>query len=254
MKILIIEDEIPAARRLQKMIREKLPDAEIAEQPDSVKASVKWFQEHGQPDLVFMDIHLADGNCFEIFEQVDITCPIIFTTAYDAYAVRAFEVNAIAYLMKPVKAADLDAALKKYDKLKASAASFNYQHLLETIQSESETYQKRLLVKIGQTIRAIEIENIAYFYTKDKIVTIVTNDNRKYPADYNLDQLEKMLDPRQFFRINRQFIVGIKAIGEMYIISKSRIKMALHPPIDVETAVSSERVAGFKKWLTNETA
>ncbi|MBX7108881.1 MAG: LytTR family DNA-binding domain-containing protein [Chitinophagales bacterium] len=252
MKILIIEDEIAAARRLRKMTGELLKEAEILDVLDSVKSAVKWFREHAQPDLVLMDIHLADGNCFEIVKEVEINCPIIFTTAYDTYAVKAFEVNAIAYLMKPVKANDLEAALKKYDKLKSSSSSFNYQRLLETIQSEGGAYQKRLLIKIGQTIRALEINDIAYFYTHDKIVTIITGDNRKYPADYTLDQLEKLLDPKLFFRINRQFIVSSKAIREMYVISKSRVKMVLHPPVDAETAVSAERVATFKKWLTDE--
>ncbi|MGB3077179.1 MAG: LytTR family DNA-binding domain-containing protein [Chitinophagales bacterium] len=252
MKILIIEDEIAAARRLRKMVSEALKDADIEDPLDSVKSAVKWFNDHGQPDLVFMDIHLADGNCFEIVEQVEINCPIIFTTAYDTYAVRAFEVNAIAYLMKPVKAGDLGAALKKYDKLKSASTNFNYQRLLETIHGDGGGYQKRLLLKIGQTIRALEINDIAYFYTHDKIVTIITGENRKYPADYTLDQLEKMLDPKLFFRINRKFIVSSKAIREMYVISKSRVKMVLHPPIDAETAVSAERVATFKKWLTDE--
>ncbi|MEO6167923.1 MAG: LytTR family DNA-binding domain-containing protein [Chitinophagales bacterium] len=252
MKILIVEDEIAAARRLRKMIVEAVKEAEIADVLDSVKSAVKWFQENKQPDLVFMDIHLADGNCFEIVEQVEINCPIIFTTAYDTYALRAFDVNAIAYLMKPVKAADLAVAIKKYEKLKATSSSFNYQRLIETMHAESGGFQKRLLLKIGQTIRALEVKDIAYFHTHDKIVTIITSDSRKYPADYTLDQLEKMLDPKLFFRINRQFIVSSKAIREMYVISKSRVKMALHPPIDMETAVSSERVATFKKWLTDE--
>lgn len=252
MRILIIEDEIAAARRLRKMISEAVKEAEITDVLDSVKASVKWLETNEHPDIVFMDIHLADGNCFEIFEQVEINCPIIFITAYDTYAVRAFEVNAIAYLMKPVKSADLEAAFKKFSKLKSSSSNFSYQRLLETIHAEGGSFQKRLLLKIGQTIRALEINDIAYFYTHDKIVTIVTSDNRKYPADYTLDQLEKMLDPKLFFRINRQFIVSSKAIREMYVISKSRVKMVLHPPIDAETAVSSERVATFKKWLTDE--
>ena len=252
MRILIIEDEIAAARRLRKMLGEINKEAEVVEVLDSVKSSVKWLQANEQPDIILMDIQLADGNCFEIFKQVEINCPIIFTTAYDAFAVKAFEVNAIAYLMKPVKSADLEGALKKFDKLKSGSSSFNYQRLLETLHAEGGAYQKRLLLKIGQTIRALEINDIAYFYTHDKIVTIITNDNRKYPGDYTLDQLEKMLDPKLFFRINRQFIVSSKAIREMYVISKSRVKMVLHPPIDAETAVSSERVAPFKKWLTDE--
>ncbi len=251
-KILVVEDEIAAARRLSKMITEAVGDAEIMDVMDSVQSTIKWLSEHSQPDLMFMDVHLADGNCFEIFRKVEINCPVIFITAYDTYAIRAFEVNAIAYLMKPVKAVDLENALRKYEKLKPASSSFDYQKLLETIHAENDTYQKRLLLKIGQTIRAIELSEVAYFFTHDKIVTIVTPENRKYPADYTLDQLEKMLDPKLFFRINRQFIVSSKAIREMYVISKSRVKINLHPPAEMETAVSSERVANFKKWLTEE--
>ena len=252
MKVLIIEDEIAAARRLKKMVTDADKEAEIIDTIDSVETSVRWFRAHPQPDLVFMDVHLADGNCFEIFRNVEINCPIIFITAYDEYAIKAFEVNAIAYLMKPVKAADLDTALRKYQKLKPAASNFDYQKLIETIQTDTGSFQKRLLLKIGQTIRAIEINDISYFYTHDKIVTIVTGDNRKYPADYTLDQLEDILDPKTFFRINRQFIVNSKSIREMYVISKSRVKLNLNPPTDMETAVSSERVANFKKWLTEE--
>ena len=252
MKVLIVEDETAAARRLKKMISDAEKDAEIADVIDSVESAVKWFRNNSAPDLVFMDVHLADGNCFEIFKNVEINCPIIFVTAYDAYAIRAFEVNTIAYLLKPVKSADLQAALLKYQKLKLPASGFDYQRLLESLHTDGGGHQKRLLLKIGQTIRAVEVSDIAYFYTHDKIVTIVTQEGRKYPADYTLDQLEKMLDSQLFFRINRQFIVNSKAIREMYVISKSRVKMNLHPPIDVETAVSSERVANFKKWLTEE--
>lgn len=252
MKVLLIEDEIAAGRRLRKMITELKKDIEIIDILDSVKAAVKWFKSNSQPDLVFMDVHLADGECFEIFKQVEINCPIIFTTAYDEYAVRAFDVNAIAYMMKPVKTAELEAALRKYQKLKSTASSADYEKLLETLSAKNGSYQKRLLLKVGQTIRAIEMSDISYFYTHDKIITIVTSENRKYPADYTLDQLEKMLDPKLFFRINRQFIVSSKAIREMYVISKSRVKLNLHPAIDAETAVSSERVSHFKKWLTEE--
>lgn len=252
MKILIIEDETAAARRLRKMITDIVKEADILDVIDSVTSAVKWFKNHPQPDLVFMDVHLADDNCFEIFKQVELNCPVIFTTAFDEYAIRAFEVNAIAYLMKPVKNTDLESALRKYQKLMAGPSQYDYQRLLESIHTDSSGYQKRLLLKIGQTIRAVAITDIAYFYTHDKIVTIVTSENRKYPADYTLDQLEKMLDPKLFFRINRQFIVSSKAIREMYVISKSRVKINLDPSIDAETAVSAERVSNFKKWLTAE--
>lgn len=254
MKILLVEDEVAAARRLQKQVSHIVKGAEIIDVLDSIESTVRWFNKHEQPELVFMDIHLADGNCFEIFKQTNIECPVIFTTAYDEYAIRAFEVNAIAYLMKPIKEDELIAAMQKYEKLKAGFSSFGYQQLVESMNTSKTGFQKRLLLKIGQTIRAIEITDVAYFYTKDKIVSIITTDNKKYPSDYTLDQLEKILDPKMFFRINRQFILNIKSIREMHVISKSRIKINLFPPTDHETAVSSERVANFKKWLTEESA
>jgi two-component system response regulator LytT len=252
MKVLIIEDEVAAARRLQKMISGIIRGAQIIDVLDSIESSVIWFKKHDQPELVFMDIHLADGDCFEIFKQVSVECPVIFTTAYDEYAIRAFEVNAIAYLMKPIKDDELQAAMVKFEKLKADYSALGYQKLTEAMNLNSSGYQKRLLLKLGQTIRAIEIADISYFFTQDKIVSIVTAENRKYPSDYTLDQLEKILDPKMFFRINRQIIVNSKAIREMYVISKSRVKLNLHPPTELETAVSAERVAHFKKWLTEE--
>ena len=252
MKILLIEDEAAAARRLKKMISEVIKDAEIFEPIDSVEAATKWFRNHPAPDLVFMDIQLADGTCFEILKQTDIVSPVIFTTAYDEYAIRAFEVNAIAYLLKPVKILELQNAIRKLEKLKSGPGA-DYQKLLESVPMEG-SYQKRLLLKIGQTFRAVEVNDIAYFFTQHKIVTLTTFDNRKYPSDYTLEELEKVLDPKHFFRINRQFIINIKSIREMFVISKSRVKINLHPSVEnsVETAVSAERVAHFKKWLTEE--
>jgi len=250
MKILIVEDEAAAARRLKKMILEIQPDVEIINEMDSVESTVNWFNKNPSPDLVFMDIQLADGTCFDIFKQVEVTAPVIFVTAYDEYAIRAFDVNAIAYLLKPVKSDDLGNAIKKLVRFKSKTAP-DYQKLIESIHVPGE-FQKRLLIKIGQSIRAVEIADIAYFYTQDKIVTLVTFENRKYPTDYTLDELEKVLNPDQFFRINRQFIINNKSIREMYVISKSRVKVILHPPCDMDTAVSAERSATFKKWLTGK--
>jgi len=250
MKILIVEDEAAAARRLKKMILEIQPDVEIINEMDSVESTVNWFNKNPSPDLVFMDIQLADGTCFDIFKQVEVTAPVIFVTAYDEYAIRAFDVNAIAYLLKPVKSDDLGNAIKKLVRFKSKAAP-DYQKLIESIHVPGE-FQKRLLIKIGQSIRAVEIADIAYFYTQDKIVTLVTFENRKYPTDYTLDELEKVLNPDQFFRINRQFIINNKSIREMYVISKSRVKVILHPPCEMDTAVSAERSATFKKWLTGK--
>jgi two-component system LytT family response regulator len=250
MKILIVEDEAAAARRLKKMILDLYPEEQIVNELDSVESSVRWFNNNPSTDLVFMDIQLADGLCFEIFKQVEVTAPVIFVTAYDEYAIRAFEVNAIAYILKPVKATDLEGAMKKLLKTRPKAAP-DYQKLLESIHLPGE-YQKRLLIKIGQSIRAVEIADIAYFFTQDKIVTLVNFENRKYPTDYTLDELEELLNPAEFFRINRQFIISSKSIREMYVISKSRVKVIMNPPCEMDTAVSAERSADFKKWLTGK--
>jgi len=250
MKILIVEDEAAAARRLKKMILEIEPDAQIINELDSVESAVRWFDKNHSPDIIFMDIQLADGTCFDIFKQVEVAAPVVFVTAYDEFAIRAFEVNAIGYLLKPVKQNELEAALKKLKRTKSSSVP-DYQKLLESIHVPGE-YQKRLLIKIGQSIRAVEIPDIAYFYTQDKIVTLVTFENRKYPTDYTLDELETVLNPEQFFRINRQFIINSKSIREMYVISKSRVKVIMNPPCEMDTAVSAERSATFKKWLTGK--
>jgi DNA-binding LytR/AlgR family response regulator len=247
MKVLIIEDELAAARRLRKMLSEFFSEEEMEPVIDSVAQAVKWFSQNEMPDLVLMDIQLADGTCFEIFKKTDIKCPVIFTTAYDQYAIRAFEVNAIAYLLKPVKEPELEAAIKKFRRWKGEKVDFS--RLMDSLTFKGN-YQKRLLIKLGQSIRAIEIDDIAYFFTQDKVVTLVTHEAKKYPLDYNLDELENILQPARFFRINRQFIINVKAIREMYIISKSRVKLHLSPPCDMDTAVSAERSAAFKVWLT----
>jgi len=248
--MLIVEDEAAASRRLKKMIGEIYPAAKIIGEIDSVESAVSWFARNPSPDLIFMDIQLADGTCFDIFKRTEVTAPVIFITAYDEYAIRAFEVNAIGYLLKPVKAAELEGAMKKLLRAKSAPAP-DYQKLLESIHVPGE-FQKRLLIKIGQSIRAVEVADIAYFFTQDKIVTLVTFENRKYPTDYTLEELETILNPDQFFRINRQFIINNKAIREMYVISKSRVKVILHPPCEMDTAVSAERSANFKKWLTGK--
>ena len=247
MKLLLIEDEDAAMRRLEKILMEANPAIEIVQRLDSVEASVQWLRSHPQPDLIFMDIHLADGSSFEIFEHVPVRCPVVFTTAYDEYALKAFKVNAIDYLMKPIKAAEVEAALVKYKNFHQTP---DYQGLLSRIQTPETPLLRRILVKLGQSIRLVEMDDIAYFYTRDKISFLVTKSTHKrYPIDYPLDKLEHMLDNKVFYRINRQFIINISAIKEMHPYSKSRIKVDLEPAADAETIVSTERASDFKQWL-----
>jgi len=246
MKVLIIEDEDAAARRLQKMVKEIVPEAEIKDPLDSVEAVLNWLQGNEWPDLIFMDIHLADGSSFEIFNHVQVEKPVIFTTAYDQYAIQAFKVNAIDYLLKPIKKQELEQAIGKYQKW-SGGAQMDYAQLARALQGEQ--YNKRFLIRIGQSIRVVEMKEAAYFYTESKITFVVTKEGKRYPLDYSLEKLEEMADPQHFFRINRQFIVNIDAIKEMYAYSKSRVKLGLAPSCDLDTVVSTERSPHFKKWL-----
>ena len=249
MKLLLIEDEDAAMRRLEKILLELEPTIEIVHKLDSVETSVNWLRTNPAPDIIFMDIHLADGSSFEIFEHVQVHCPVVFTTAYDEYALKAFKVNAIDYLMKPIKSLEVGNALEKYKNLQQPQVP-DYQKMLESLQVQEKPSLRRILVKLGQSIRLVEMDDIAYFYTRDKISFLVTKSTHKrYPIDYPLDKLEHMLDNKIFYRINRQFIINISAIKEMHPYSKSRIKIDLDPSSDVETIVSTERASDFKYWL-----
>ena len=257
MKILIIEDENAAARRLEKLLGEIAPEAEIVGRLDSVEAAIEWFQHNPQPELILLDIHLADGASFEIFEHVKIKSPVIFTTAYDEYALQAFKVNAVDYLLKPIKTNELAEAIEKFKRVFQSApAAADYSGLLQTLrmQEGGQSYLRRMLIRFSNSFRLVDMSDAAYFYTKDKITFLVTKSTAKrFPVDYPLDKLEGLLDPAVFFRINRQFIVNVSAIKEMHPYSKSRVKIDLEPPMaDLETIVSTERSSEFKKWLVGE--
>lgn len=248
MKILIIEDEPAAARRIQKLISDIDPSHEIAGVLSSIEASVEWIDGNPAPDLIMMDIHLADGSSFEIFEKTSIVSPVIFATAYDEYALKAFKVSAIDYLLKPIKQAELEKALHKVtpgDKAADSGEAFI--HKLE--EAGFIRKSKRLLIKMGQSIKLIDLDQVAYFYSRDKISFAVLPGNKRYPLDQSLDQIEQMVDPLQFFRINRQFIVKMASIDEMIAYSKSRVKLKLNPPTEEDAIVSKERSPEFKKWL-----
>ncbi len=249
MKILIIEDEVAALSRLSKLLNEIDPNIEIIDDLDSIESTVNWFQHNPMPDLLFFDIHLADGSSFEIFKYVDIDKPIIFTTAYDEYALDAFKVNAIDYLLKPIKKQDLEKAIEKYRQW-TKPTTFDYQKLADVM--SGNTSVKRFLIRIGQTLKVVDFMEVAYFYTSDKITFLVTMKGRRFPIDYSLEQLDEMADSRKFFRINRQFIINIEAVSDMYTYSKSRVKITLNPPCDMDTVVSTDRSPLFKKWLVGE--
>lgn len=251
MKFLIIEDEEPAAERLKDLLQQIEPEAEFAEPIVSVKTAVQYLQTQPQLDLIFMDIHLADGSSFDIFPQVDVEVPIIFITAYDEYALKAFKVNSIEYLLKPVKKDELEKALSKWKKIYEQQQNElpDINALLKTLGKKEPAYKKRFLIRYGEHIRTIETDQIAYFYTEEKNNFIKTKDNQNFPCDYQLDKVETLLDPEKFFRINRQFIINLSAIDQMFTFSKSRVKVVLKPPTNLDTIVSTERSPHFKEWL-----
>jgi two-component system LytT family response regulator len=252
MNILLIEDENAAARRLEKLVNEIAPDATVIEGLDCVETAVLWLKNNPAPDLVLLDIHLADGSSFEIFQHVEVKSPIIFTTAYDEYALQAFKENTVDYLLKPIKVNELQAAFDKYRRLFETPQTTDYKALSDNIlrQSGGEHYIRRMLIRFSNSFKLIDMSDVAYFYTKDKITFLVSRSSgKRFPADYPLDKLESILDPAKFFRINRQFIINVAAIKEMHPYSKSRVKVDMDPPTELETVVSTERSSEFKKWL-----
>jgi two-component system response regulator LytT len=251
-KALIIEDEEPAAERLKKLVAQLDSEIEITEIIVSISTAVKYLEKH-TPDLIFLDIHLADGESFEIFKQTTVTSPIIFTTAYDQFALRAFKLNSLDYLLKPVKTEELQSALEKFKIIYVgnNKTSVDYAKLAEVLLKEKSEYKKRLLIRYGDLFKTIDIKDAAYFYSENKISYVCTKQNARYALDNTLDELEKLLEPKEFFRINRQFIVSIESIEKMIAVSKSRVKLSLNPHAEQETIVSTERSPEFKKWLAD---
>ena len=253
MKALIIEDELLAADKLIKLIHQYDPNVEILDQLDTVEDAVNWLEQNPHPDLLFLDIHLADGSSFEIFDQTSVQCPIIFTTAYDQYAIQAFKTKSVDYLLKPVKFEELKAAMEKFKELYGSSDhvsnSLEMHALASLIQSQQKAYKTRFLVKMGNIIRTVSITDVAYFLFEDRVTLLVTNDNHRYPVKNTLDELEEMLDPGQFARANRQFIVNISAIHKIHPWFKGRLKLELKPLQNTDLVVSSERTKSFKEWL-----
>lgn len=251
MNILLIEDEAPAASRLSKMVLQKRPDATLLGCLDSIADAEAWFSSNPMPDLVLMDIHLADGSAFDLLQRVSVTAPIIFTTAFDQHAVEAFKANSIDYLLKPVKGEELEAALQKLEGLRQL---FSQSAPLPVAQAEPSKLQirKRFVLRIGEHLKTLSTEDIAYCYSENKVTYARGTDGRNFPMDHNLDALELMLDPEQFFRINRQYIISLKAIEDMRAYTKSRVIIRLRPATKEAPVVSAERSADFKMWLGGE--
>lgn len=250
MNIIIIEDEKPAARLLQRKV-EKL-GLQVNTLLHSVEESVHWFNTNTHPDLIFLDIQLSDGLSFEIFETIAIKSAVIFTTAYDEYALRAFKLNSIDYLLKPIDEDDLETAVNKFKarNISASNLSLDFEMIKKMLVNPMDrSYKKRFTIKMGQQLKMINIEDVECFYSENKGTYLHTFDNRDYLLDNTLEQLETELDPKDFYRISRKFILQMKGIKEIQIHSNSRLKVILPTYKDDEVVVARERVSDFKEWL-----
>jgi len=250
---LIIEDEKLAAEHLQKFIEKCDADIKIIIVLDSIKASVKWLKNNQLPELIFMDVQLSDGLSFEIFNRIEIDCPVIFTTAYEEYTLKAFKVNSVDYLLKPVNLNDLQYAINQYisqkDKLKQpdnNDLKFKVDKLLKNL---SQNYKTRFFVNVGTHIRSIEVGNIDCFYSMGKGTFILTNEGKSYDINYSLEQLEALIDSELFFRINRQYLVNINAIGDIITYSAGKLRIKIKNVNDSEIFVSRSRIKEFKLWL-----
>ncbi len=258
MNILIVEDEDLAVKKLLKTLHAVDATANVVGTTDSIQSTVEWLQENPQPDLVLMDIELADGQSFEIFNLVELKSPVVFTTSYDEYALKAFKVNSIDYLLKPVQKDELAAAIEKYRALRKnyggdapSTDGFNMDHLVKQLQQklQPKEYRKRFLVKLAQKLVSIEVDDIAYFYSDGRLNFFKTKENKKFVVDYTMDELETMLDPARYFRISRSFFVSIESVEKIDDYFGNRLILGLTPSVDKEATVSREKVTDFKKWM-----
>ncbi|MCH4822840.1 LytTR family DNA-binding domain-containing protein [Gramella lutea] len=251
MKVIIIEDEKPAARRLYRML-EKL-QIETETMLHSVAEAVEWFKNNTHPDLIFLDIQLSDGLSFEIFEQVRTESAIIFTTAYDEYALKAFKLNSIDYLLKPIDDEELEAAVNKFRNTQQKNGSIDVQELrsLLTNTEPGKSFKTRFTAQIGQHLKLVEISDIACFFSENKTTYIHCHSGRNYPVDLPLEQLEEELDPDKFYRINRKCILNIDAIKDIVSYTNSRLEIKLDHFDEFQLIVSRERVKDFKSWLNN---
>lgn len=249
LKIVVVEDEPWAASNIVTMLKELRTDIEILQTLDSVEAAVIWFRQH-KADLVFLDIHLADGSAFDIFEKVELQTPVIFTTAYDQYAIKAFKVNSVDYLLKPIKLEELETALQKFEKQFSQAPhpSFNFAELAEFLKN-TPSYKKRFTVQVGAKIKTILTEDIALFYVLGGDTYLLAKDGHRYDISHSLDKLELLLDPENFLRINRQMILNYSAIDEMYHLSKSRVGIKIKADPKLEVLVSFRKMPEFREWL-----
>lgn len=250
MKLLIVEDEKPAALRLTKLINEFKPSWNILEVSDSIASSTKWLKANEAPDLIFMDIQLADGLSFEIFNEIEINSPVIFTTAFDQYTLRAFKVNSIDYLLKPIDKSELKSAIEQFENIKQERQGVSQDSIQSILASfKSQCYKERFLVKSGDQFSYINVTDAAYFYAEDGVLFLCTNNCKRHIIDYTVDKLIDQLDPKEYFRINRKVIIKHDSIEKINSYFNSRLKLELKPQSQFDVIVARERVKGFKEWL-----
>ncbi len=252
-KVLIVEDEMPSARKLKAFLAQIAPDFEVVEILDSIEQTVSYL-ETNKVDLIFLDIHLSDGNSFSIFEKTEVNTPIIFTTAFDQYAIQAFEQNSIGYLLKPIGIDKLKGAIEKFrggiEKRADSVQGIDYNVLGQIIaQQQKPEYRERFMVHFRGMIKSIDISEVAYFFAENRAVFIVLFDGKTYDLSMTLEQLESELNPKIFYRANRKFIVSIKAIKEAVVYSKNKLKLHLKPESTSDVIISTEKASKFKHWL-----
>lgn len=246
-RAVIIEDEKPAARRLQRML-EKL-DVQVLSTLHTVEEAIQWFLKNPSPELLFLDIQLSDGLSFGIFEAVQVKSPIIFTTAYDQYALQAFKLDSIDYLLKPIDDEELETAIEKFRNTRSIAENLPDLHRLKSLLNLPPEYRKRFTIPVGQHLKLINIEEVCCFYSENKGSFIHTSERRNYPLDVSLDKLESELDPALFFRVSRKYIVHLKSISDIVSYTNQRLQLKLDALPSQQVIVSREKVKDFKKWL-----
>lgn len=249
MKVLLIEDEKLAADRITHLLRECDPGIEVISQLDTIKRAVNWFKCNFPPDLVLLDIQLADGICFEIFDEIHISSPIIFTTAYSEYAIRAFKANSIDYLLKPIKLSDLQFALTKFNSLARSDKPLPKTNCENVNLGLGAQYKMRFISKLGNRIISIPVEEVSCFFSQDSTTYLVTHHNKKFIVDYSLDQVELLTSPAHFFRVNRKYLISYIAIGSITDYSNSRLQIRVKSIEQDCIVISRERLQDFKSWL-----
>lgn len=253
-KVVIIEDELPAQRLLKETLQEINFETEVVGCLNSIKSAVKWFQNNPHPDIVLLDIQLSDGLSFEIFKQVKVECAIIFTTAFDEYAIQAFKVNSIDYLLKPVEKDELQTAFEKYHQyntpfIKEQNSNIDFSELASLIKSRKPEYRKRFIIQSNESFFHISVDEIAFFYSMQGVTFAVTFNKREYPVNFSLENLKEQLHPDIFFKINRQFIVNIEAIKRVHSYFNGKLKLEIQPSHSEDIIVGKDKAAAFKRWM-----